>query len=79
MRSQTVVLADQQREIINGAANMEDHETRPEGHSSVDVQTTLNKTGRGFAKKTVEQNEFHASRRDPYERVMGWLSPRTGR
>jgi hypothetical protein len=23
-----------------------------------------------FAKKTVEQNEFQASRRDPYERVM---------
>jgi hypothetical protein len=32
-----------------------------------------------FAKKTVEQNEFHASRRDPYERVMGWLLPRTGK
>jgi hypothetical protein len=32
-----------------------------------------------FAKKTVEQNEFQASRRDPYERVMGWLSPRTGK
>jgi hypothetical protein len=32
-----------------------------------------------FAKKTVEQNEFQASRRDPYERVMGWLLPRTGR
>jgi hypothetical protein len=51
MRSQTVILADQQREIINGAANMEDHETRPKGHSSVDVQTALNKTGRGVCQE----------------------------
>jgi hypothetical protein len=39
-----------------------------------------------FAKKAVEQNKFHHSRRDanvkfrrdPFEKVMGWLSPRAG-
>jgi hypothetical protein len=37
-----------------------------------------------FAKKAIEQNEFHRSRRDPkqqfrrdpYQRVIGWLMPR---
>jgi hypothetical protein len=33
----------------------------------------------GFAKKALEQNELQPSRRDPYERVMGWLLPRIGR
>jgi hypothetical protein len=32
-----------------------------------------------FAKKAVEQNELQPSRRDPYERVVGWLLPRTGK
>jgi hypothetical protein len=32
-----------------------------------------------FAKKAIEQNELQANRRDPYERVMGRLLPRTGR
>ena len=32
-----------------------------------------------FAKKAVEQNQLQPSRRDPYERVVGWLLPRTGR
>jgi hypothetical protein len=40
-----------------------------------------------FAKKTVEQNKFHHSRRDPnakfrrhpFEKVMGWLLPRVGK
>ena len=32
-----------------------------------------------FAKKAIEQNELQANRRDPYQRVMGWLLPRTGR
>ena len=32
-----------------------------------------------FARKAVEENELHASRRDPYERVVNWLLPRTGR
>ena len=40
-----------------------------------------------FAKKATQQNEFHHSRRDPehrfrrepYQKVMGWLLPRAGR
>ena len=32
-----------------------------------------------FAKKAVEQNELQPSRRGPYERVIGWLLPSTGR
>ena len=32
-----------------------------------------------FAKKAIEQNKLQANRRDPYQRVMGWLLPRTGR
>jgi hypothetical protein len=72
-----------QREIITGAANMEDHETR---RKVIRQWMSLPKDKRHsteqaaeFAKKTVEQNEFQASRRDPYERVMGWLLPRTGK
>ena len=48
---------------------MEDHETRT------------------FAKKAAQQNEFHRSRRDPhqkfrrdpFEKVLGWLLPRAGK
>jgi hypothetical protein len=72
-----------QREIITGAAKMEDHEAR---RKVIRQWMSLPKDKRQsteqaaeFAKKTVEQNEFQASRRDPYERVMGWLLPRTGR
>jgi hypothetical protein len=32
-----------------------------------------------FAQRATEQNQFQRSRRDPYERVMGWLLPRTGK
>jgi hypothetical protein len=40
-----------------------------------------------FAKKAVQQNEFHRSRRDPdqkfrrdlFEKVIGWLLPRAGK
>ncbi len=32
-----------------------------------------------FARNAVEQNKLHQSRRDPYERVVGWLLPRTGK
>jgi hypothetical protein len=32
-----------------------------------------------FAQRAVEQNELQHSRRDPYQRVIGWLSPRVGR
>ena len=62
---------------------MEDHETR---RKVIRQWMSLPKDKRHstehaaeFAKKTVEQNEFQASRRDPYERVMGWLLPRTGK
>jgi hypothetical protein len=72
-----------------GAANMdEDHETRrkiirqwmalPKDKRQTEEQVV------GFAKTAVEQNEFHRSRRDPdhkfrrdpYQKVMGWLMPR---
>jgi hypothetical protein len=41
----------------------------------------------GFAEKATQQNEFHRSRRDPdhkfrrdpYQKVMGWLLPRAGK
>jgi hypothetical protein len=29
-----------------------------------------------FAKMAVQQNEFTRSRRDPYQKVIGWLLPR---
>jgi hypothetical protein len=32
-----------------------------------------------FAKRAVQQNEFPRSRRDPYQKVMGWLLLRVGR
>ena len=32
-----------------------------------------------FAKKAVEENELQRSRRDPYQRMIGWLLPRVGR
>ena len=32
-----------------------------------------------FARKAIEENELERSRRDPYQRVMGWLLPRIGR
>jgi hypothetical protein len=32
-----------------------------------------------FAKQAVEQNELQRDRRDPYQRMIGWLLPRVGR
>jgi hypothetical protein len=40
-----------------------------------------------FVKKAAQQNEFHRSRRDPsqkfrrdpYQKLMGWLLPRAGK
>ena len=40
-----------------------------------------------FANKAAQQNEFHRSRRDPdqkfrrdpYQKLMGWLLPRAGK
>jgi hypothetical protein len=75
-----------------GTANMEaDHDTRrkiirewralPKDRRQTEEQVTA------FAKKAVEQNKFHHSRRDanvkfrrdPFEKVMGWLLPRAGK
>jgi len=70
---------------------MEDHETRrkiirewmalPKDKRQTEEQVTA------FAEKALQQNEFHRSRRDPYqkfrrdpfEKVMGWLLPRAGK
>jgi hypothetical protein len=71
--------------------DMKDHETRrkiirewmalpkDKRHGEEQVAT--------FAKKATQQNEFHRSRRDPdhkfrrdpYQKVMGWLLPRIGK
>ena len=32
-----------------------------------------------FAKKAAEQNELPRSRRDPYQTIVEWLLPRSGR
>jgi hypothetical protein len=32
-----------------------------------------------FAMKAVEANTIGRSREDPYQRIMGWLLPRTGK
>jgi hypothetical protein len=71
--------------------NMEDHEPRrkiirewmalPKDRRQTEEQVAA------FAKKAAQQNEFHSSRRDPhqkfrrdpFEKIMGWLSPRAGK
>jgi hypothetical protein len=45
--------------------------------SEVKRQTAEQATA--FAKQAIEQNKFQRSRRDPYQRMMGWLLPRVGR
>ena len=80
-----------QNEITQGIANMEDHETRrkiirewmalPKDKRQTEEQVAA------FAKKAAQQNEFHRSRRDPsqkfrrdpYQKLMGWLLPRAGK
>jgi len=62
---------------------MEDHETRrkiirewmalPKEKRQTEEQVAA------FAKKAAQQNEFHRSRRDPYQKLMGWLLPRAGK
>jgi hypothetical protein len=77
--------------ISQGAANMEDHETRrkiirewmalPKDKRHTEEQVVA------FAKKATQQNQFHRSRRDPdhkfrrdpYQKVMGWVLPRAGK
>jgi hypothetical protein len=70
---------------------MEDHETRrkiirewmalPKEKRQTEEQVVA------FVKKAAQQNEFHRSRRDPsqqfrrdpYQKLMGWLLPRAGK
>ena len=70
---------------------MEDHETRrkiirewmalPKDKRQTEEQVAA------FARKAAQQNEFHSSRRDPhqkfrrdpFEKVMGWLLPRASK
>jgi hypothetical protein len=73
----------EKREIVKGNRNMEDHETRRKVirqwmSLSTDKRQTAEQAA-DFVKKALEQNELQPSRRAPYERVMGWFSPRTGR
>ena len=61
---------------------MEDHETRRKvirQWMSLPKDKRTAEQAADFAKKALEQNELQPSRRDPYQRVMGWLLPRTGR
>jgi len=62
---------------------MEDHQTRrkiirqwmslPKDKRQTAEQATA------FAKKALDENELQRSRRDSYQRIMGWLLPRVGR
>jgi hypothetical protein len=70
---------------------MEDHDTRrkvirewmalPKERRQTEEQVVA------FAKKAAQQNKFHrcrrdpnqAFRRDPYQKLMGWLLPRAGK
>jgi hypothetical protein len=62
---------------------MEDHETRRkvirQWMSLPKDKPQTPEQAAEFAKKAVEQNELQASRRDPYQRVIGCLLPRSGR
>jgi hypothetical protein len=62
---------------------MEDHETR---RKIIRQWMALPKYKRqtaehaaAFAKQAIEQNELQRDRRDPCQRMMGWLLPRVGR
>ena len=77
--------------MSQGTANMEDHETRRKIIREwmalpTDKRQTAEQAA-AFAKRAVQQNEFHRSRRDPsqkfrrdpYQKLMGWLLPRAGK
>ncbi len=62
---------------------MEEHETR---RKIIRQWMALPKDKRqtteqaaAFAKQAAQQNELQHGRRDPIQRVMGWLLPRVGR
>ena len=62
---------------------MADHETRRkiirQWRSLPKDKRQTAEQAAAFARKAMEENELQRSRRDPYERVMGWLLPRIGR
>jgi hypothetical protein len=62
---------------------MEDHETRRkiirQWRSLPKDKRQTAEQAAAFARKAIEENELRRSRRDPYQRVMGWLLPRIGR
>ena len=51
--------------------------TRRVGKSFANGQTA--DQAAAFAKRAVEQNKFQRGSREPYDRIMGWLSSRVGR
>jgi hypothetical protein len=62
---------------------MKDHETRRKIIRQwmalpKDRRQTVEQAA-AFSQRAKEQNQLQRSRRDPYERVMGWLLPRTGK
>ena len=62
---------------------MEEHETRRKiirewMKLPKDMRRTEEQVA-AFAKSAVQQNGFQRSRRDPYQKVMGWLLPRVDR
>ena len=62
---------------------MENREDTPEDHPPMGISLPKDKRhteeqAAEFAKKAIEQNQLQPNRRDPYQRVMGWLLPRTG-
>jgi hypothetical protein len=77
--------------MSRGTANMDDHETRRkiirEWMALPKDKRQTTEQAAAFVKKAVQQNEFHRSRRDPdqkfrrdpFEKVMGWLLPRAGK
>ncbi len=70
---------------------MKDHETRRkiirEWMALPNAKRLTAEQVAAFAKKAAQQNEFHRSRRnpnqifrrDPYQKLMGWLLPRAGK
>jgi hypothetical protein len=61
-------------------------EARAKGTPQAEKRQTEDQVA-AFAKKAAQQNEFHRSRRDPsqkfrrdpYQKLMGWLLPRAGK
>ena len=67
--------------MTKGIAMMEDHETRRkiirQWRSLPKDKRQTSEQAVAFARKAVEENKFGHSRRDPYQRIIGWLLPRT--